>query len=121
MNTTVPPHDIHRLLHAEHDDPFGALGLHQTDNIWVLRSFRPDAKELSIVDRHHAGLPIARHGDGHGVPQIQRCRGDSVVGKACVSLLARGDGHLAFGECREPNHFLGKFLCFVACQHGISP
>ena len=53
MNTTLPPHDIHRLLHAEHDDPFGVLGLHQTDNIWVLRSFRPDAKELTIVDRHH--------------------------------------------------------------------
>jgi 1,4-alpha-glucan branching enzyme len=53
MNTTVPPHDIYRLLHAEHDDPFGLLGLHQTDQAWVVRSFRPDAKELAIIDRHH--------------------------------------------------------------------
>jgi 1,4-alpha-glucan branching enzyme len=53
MNTTVPPHDIHRLLHAEHDDPFGVLGLHQIDKVWVVRSLRPDAKELAIIDRHH--------------------------------------------------------------------
>ena len=53
MNTTVPPHDIHRLLHAEHDDPFSVLGLHQIDKVWVVRSLRPDAKELAIVDRHH--------------------------------------------------------------------
>ena len=53
MNTTVPPHDIHRLLHAEHDDPFGVLGLHQIDQVWVVRSLRPDAKELAIVDRHN--------------------------------------------------------------------
>ena len=53
MNITVPPHDIHRLLHAEHDDPFGVLGLHQIDQVWVVRSFRPDAKELAIVDRHN--------------------------------------------------------------------
>src|SRR6266478_7199206 len=53
MNITVPPHDIHRLLHAEHDDPFGVLGLNQIDQVWVVRSFRPDAKELAIVDRHN--------------------------------------------------------------------
>ena len=53
MNITVPPHDIHRLLHADHDDPFGVLGLHQIDQVWVVRSFRPDAKELAIVDRHN--------------------------------------------------------------------
>jgi hypothetical protein len=46
MNTTLSPHDIHRLLHAEHDDPFGVLGLHQIDQVWVVRSLRPDAKEL---------------------------------------------------------------------------
>ena len=53
MNTTIPPHDIHRLLHAEHDDPFGVLGMRQIDQLWVVRSFRPDAKELAVVDRHH--------------------------------------------------------------------
>jgi len=53
MNTTVSAHDIHRLLHAEHDDPFGVLGLHRIDQVWVVRSLRPDAKELAIVDRHN--------------------------------------------------------------------
>src|SRR6202040_2294914 len=53
MKPTLPPHDIHRLLHAEHDDPFGVLGLHQIDQVWVVRSLRPDAKELAIVDRHN--------------------------------------------------------------------
>ena len=53
MNATLAPHDVHRLLHAEHDDPFGVLGLHQIDKVWVVRSLRPDAKELAIVDRHH--------------------------------------------------------------------
>jgi 1,4-alpha-glucan branching enzyme len=55
MNTTISPHDIHLLLHAEHDDPFGVLGLHQIDQVWVVRSLRPDAKELTIVDRHNVG------------------------------------------------------------------
>jgi len=53
MNTTIPPHDIDRLLRAEHDDPFGVLGMRQIGQLWVVRSFRPDAKELAIVDRHH--------------------------------------------------------------------
>ena len=47
MNATLAPHDIHRLLNAEHDDPFGVLGLHNIDGLWVVRAFRPDAKELS--------------------------------------------------------------------------
>ena len=52
MNTTVSDQDIYRLLHAEHDDPFAVLGLHQIGQVWVVRSLRPDAKELAIVDRH---------------------------------------------------------------------
>jgi len=52
MNATIAPHDIHRLLHAEHDDPFGVLGLHKVDDLWVIRAFRPDAKELEVVDRN---------------------------------------------------------------------
>ena len=62
MNTKLSPHDIHRLLHAEHDDPFGVLGLHQIDQSWVVRSLRPDAKELAIVDRHnpHRRFPAVR-------------------------------------------------------------
>ena len=62
MNAKLPPHDIHRLLHAEHDDPFGVLGLHQIDQTWVVRSLRPDAKVLTVVDRHdaHRRFPAVR-------------------------------------------------------------
>jgi 1,4-alpha-glucan branching enzyme len=65
MSATIAPHDIHRLLHAEHDDPFGVLGLQQIDQIWVVRSFRPDAKELAIVDRHQVNrrFPATRIAD----------------------------------------------------------
>jgi 1,4-alpha-glucan branching enzyme len=51
MNAKLPLHDIHRLLHAEHDDPFGVLGMHKIDEVWVVRSFRPDAKEVAVVER----------------------------------------------------------------------
>ncbi|MBV9106857.1 MAG: 1,4-alpha-glucan branching enzyme, partial [Verrucomicrobia bacterium] len=62
MNTKLTSYDTDRLLHAKHDDPFGVLGLHQIDQLWVVRSFRPDAKELAIVDRHRLGrrFPAAR-------------------------------------------------------------
>jgi 1,4-alpha-glucan branching enzyme len=52
MNATIAPHDIQRLLNAEHDDPFGVLGLHKVDDLWVIRAFRPDAKELEVLDRN---------------------------------------------------------------------
>jgi 1,4-alpha-glucan branching enzyme len=52
MNTTLAPHDLHRILHAEHQDPFSVLGMHQTAGGLVVRSFRPDARELSVIDRH---------------------------------------------------------------------
>ena len=54
MNATLAPHEIHRLLNAEHDDPFGVLGLHKIDDHWVVRAFRPDAKELAVIDPRHA-------------------------------------------------------------------
>ena len=59
MNTTLTPHDIHRLLNAEHDDPFGVLGLHKTDDLWVVRAFRPDAKELTVIDPASRGASFS--------------------------------------------------------------
>src|SRR6266436_594292 len=53
MNATIAPHDIHRLLNAEHDDPFAVLGLHKINDLWVVRAFRPDAKELEVIDRNN--------------------------------------------------------------------
>src|SRR5689334_6686438 len=52
MNATIAPHDLHRLLHAEHDDPFATLGLHHVGTQLVLRAFRPEAKSLAVIDRN---------------------------------------------------------------------
>jgi 1,4-alpha-glucan branching enzyme len=52
MNATIAPHDLHRLLHAAHDDPFATLGLHEVENQLVLRAFRPEAKSFAVIDRH---------------------------------------------------------------------
>ena len=56
MNTTptLAPHDMHRLLNAEHDDPFSLLGMHETGGQWLVRAFRPDAKELTVIDRYNS-------------------------------------------------------------------
>src|SRR4051794_35223447 len=55
MNATIPPHDLHRLLHAEHDDPFRVLGQQQAGSLLIVRAFRPEAKGLTVVDRNDAG------------------------------------------------------------------
>jgi len=52
MTPTTAPHDLHRLLHAEHDDPFAVLGLHEIGKQLVLRAFRPEAKALAVIDRN---------------------------------------------------------------------
>ena len=52
MTPTIAPHDLHRILRAEHDDPFGVLGLHEVGNQLVVRAFRPEAKTLAVIDRH---------------------------------------------------------------------
>ncbi len=52
MNATISSHDVQRLLKAEHDDPFGILGMHQVGNGKIVRAFHPEAKELSVLDRH---------------------------------------------------------------------
>jgi 1,4-alpha-glucan branching enzyme len=52
MITTVSPHDLQLLLNAEHPDPFGFLGLQESNGQLVVRAFRPDAKSLTVVDRN---------------------------------------------------------------------
>jgi len=67
METTLSPHDIHRLLNADYDDPFSVLGIHECEGDWVVRAFRPDAKSLTVIDRSEpsrrfSGNRIAREG-----------------------------------------------------------
>jgi 1,4-alpha-glucan branching enzyme len=52
MNPTLSPYDLHRLLKAEHEDPFRILGLQEVGGGLVARAFRPEAKELTVVDRN---------------------------------------------------------------------
>jgi 1,4-alpha-glucan branching enzyme len=49
---TIYPHDLERLLRAEHDDPFSILGLHEVDKRLVVRVLRPDAKAVTVLDRN---------------------------------------------------------------------
>jgi 1,4-alpha-glucan branching enzyme len=53
MNPTLSPYDLHRLLKAEHEDPFRILGLQEVGGGLVVRAFRPEAKELTVVDRNN--------------------------------------------------------------------
>src|SRR5258707_6568739 len=52
MIATASPHDLQLLLNAEHPDPFGFLGQQEANGQLVVRVFRPDAKSLTVVDRH---------------------------------------------------------------------
>jgi 1,4-alpha-glucan branching enzyme len=52
MIVTLSPHDLQLLLHAQHPNPFGLLGLQEANGELVVRAFRPDAKSLTVVDRH---------------------------------------------------------------------
>jgi len=52
MIATASPHDLQLLLNAEHPDPFGFLGQQEANGQLVVRAFRPDAKSLTVVDRH---------------------------------------------------------------------
>jgi len=52
MIATASPYDLQLLLNAEHPDPFGFLGQQEANGQLVVRAFRPDAKSLTVVDRH---------------------------------------------------------------------
>jgi 1,4-alpha-glucan branching enzyme len=65
MTATIAPQELHRILHAEHDDPFSVLGIHSGDPHWVVRAFRPDASQLAVLDRndHSRRFPAAKIAD----------------------------------------------------------
>jgi 1,4-alpha-glucan branching enzyme len=59
MSATIAPHDLNRLLVAEHDDPFSILGLHKVGFQLVLRAFRPEASSLAVLDRQNPSRRFA--------------------------------------------------------------
>ena len=46
----VDPRDVTLLIHSAHPDPFGVLGLHQSEGGMVVRAFLPDATAAWVVD-----------------------------------------------------------------------
>ncbi len=70
MAVATLDHDIQRLLHAEHDDPFRVLGMHRVslggEIRLVVRSFLPDAARAWVVDQETGEeREMTRvHGDG---------------------------------------------------------
>ena len=54
MKTTASSDAIHRIINAEHHDPFSVLGSHIVDfngkRAVAVRAFLPEAKEVSVID-----------------------------------------------------------------------
>jgi 1,4-alpha-glucan branching enzyme len=47
---TVPPEELAAFLEARHADPFHTLGMRRAGEALVVRSFRPDATSVEVVD-----------------------------------------------------------------------
>ncbi|HEY0793358.1 MAG TPA: 1,4-alpha-glucan branching protein GlgB [Chthoniobacterales bacterium] len=140
MNATISSHDLHRLVHAEHDDPFRVLGQQEVGSLLVVRAFRPEAKELVVVDRNDAGRRfnanrIAEEGFfeasiGENVPRfdylLEITGWNGEVWQTADSysfgpILGELDMHLF----REGNHYeiyekLGAHLAIINGQPGVT-
>ena len=70
LSTTGPTIDdaaLHALLSATHNDPFGALGMHQAGDDLVVRVFRPGAQSVTVREARDRGRTFAAmlvHPDG---------------------------------------------------------
>ncbi len=65
--TTIDDGNLYALLEGRHGDPFAMLGMHEAGNRLVVRVFRPDAREATVVDARDPkrSFPARRiHGDG---------------------------------------------------------
>ncbi|MBI5816664.1 MAG: 1,4-alpha-glucan branching protein GlgB [Nitrospinae bacterium] len=56
MCPTVPRHQIDRIIHADHHDPFTVLGIHPAAGGVAIRAFDPEAAEIAVVDIHSKKL-----------------------------------------------------------------
>lgn len=55
IEPTVAPETIQAFLDASHGDPFAVLGMHQAGEHLVVRSFRPDARAVVVIDLDQPG------------------------------------------------------------------
>ena len=108
--------DIDRILAAEHDDPFGFLGMHATEDGLVVRTFQPGAisvdvlrgttreKVASLSNMRRSGLFAGNIPDSHCFDYRLQIAGDGweyeiddpysfppVLGDLDVHLLAEGN------------------------------
>jgi 1,4-alpha-glucan branching enzyme len=65
MQAATPEQDILQIVHGEHPNPFGVLGMHRAALLdgptMVVRAFVPDALEVRVVDRRSgAETPMER-------------------------------------------------------------
>ena len=130
---------IDDVIHANHDDPFGFLGLHETADGLVARSMQPGAGSVSVIDAesgdliadlpriHPDGLfagPIGRSqrflyrlriGDGLGGYRIidDPYRFPPILGDLDLHLLGEGS-HLHLYRC------LGAHVCCLDDVPGVS-
>jgi 1,4-alpha-glucan branching enzyme len=59
--------ELDAILTATHGDPFGFLGLHQSEGRWVVRVFAPYAREVAILDaRKPKRITVAEKVHGAG-------------------------------------------------------
>ena len=74
MNTTSPEKPtldegaLHAIREGRHGDPFAVLGMHQAGDRLVVRVFRPDAREVTVIDEFDPTrvFPAQRvHTDGY--------------------------------------------------------
>jgi 1,4-alpha-glucan branching enzyme len=79
--------DVQAIVSGQHSDPFGVLGLHQIDDVWVARTFIPHAESVSArtLDNRILG-ELQPRGGGFFEGEVK------VSGLMPVSYHARNDG-----------------------------
>src|SRR5947209_15243210 len=60
----LPPDDLNSFLAGPHSDPFRILGPHRAKDDLVIRVFRPDAKNIEIVQDGQTFSTEKIHRDG---------------------------------------------------------
>ncbi len=82
---------LHSILRADHGDPFAVLGMHQVQDQWLVRVFRPDAREIFVENVATGVLHRATqvHSDGFFVAVLD----DTQVRTAYKLHFTAHNGH----------------------------
>ncbi len=78
LGQTIDDGSLHAILEGRHGDPFAVLGMHQAGENLVVRVFRPDANEVTVIDAHDESRVFTAqkfHSDGYfeaAIPGAER-------------------------------------------------